>query len=107
VKICLKRIKEHRAASQEEEEHWNCPWTVDNDNTEARISQSRMESMLFNEIKNCEKAMGLMPNYFLQIKIFLNPPKNVHTNKLYFYWSLISLFSMRNIAANHYVTVLD
>jgi len=31
--------------------------------------------MLFNESKNCEKAMGLVPNYFLQFKIFLKPPQ--------------------------------
>ena len=47
--------------------------------------------------------MGLVPNYFLQFKIFLKPPKKAFTNKLHFYWSLISLFSMRNIAANRYM----
>jgi len=30
-----------------------------------------MEKMLFNESKNCEKAMALVPNYFLQFKIFV------------------------------------
>ena len=63
--------------------------------------------MLFNEGKNCEKAMGSVQNYFLQFKIFLKPPQKCIYNNLYFYWSLISLFNMRNIAANRYMAGID
>jgi len=61
-----------------------------------------------NESKNCEKAMGLVPNYFLQSKIFVKPPQKMFLkNKLYFYWSLSSLFSMRNIATYRYMAGMD
>jgi len=33
-----------------------------------------MELMLFNVRKDCEKAMGLIENYFLHFKIFFKPP---------------------------------
>jgi hypothetical protein len=38
--------------------------------------------MLFDESKNCEKAMGLMKNYFLHFKIFLKPPKQFVYNQI-------------------------
>jgi len=59
------------------------------------------------EARIVKKSMGLVPNYFLQFKIFLKPPKNVYTNKIHFYCSLISLFSKCNIAANCYIAGMD
>ena len=48
-----------------------------------------------------------MPNYILQSKLFLKFPITLLYKQIIFYWSLISLFSMRNIAANHYMTGMD
>jgi len=43
-----------------------------------------MESTLINESKNCEKAMGSMQNYFLNLKIFLKLEKKLVNNQIIF-----------------------
>jgi len=43
-----------------------------------------MESMLSDEFKNCEKAMGLLQNYFLPLKKFLKNPNKVVYKQIIF-----------------------
>jgi len=52
-----------------------------------------MESLSFNESKNCEKAMLLVQNYFSVIQNIFETPKNLFTNKLYFIHPLSVFFT--------------